>query len=213
MGWLVLVLIGAGAAALLWRLGLPRMLWSFAGAALMLGAAGYALQGRPMLPGQPTEASKVPGVVEPLMSELRLKMFGRFTFAEPYFVAADALQRSGAKGSAVSLLIGGIASAKQNAALWTALGQAYAAHDGTVSAPSRFAFDQAMRLAPEHPGPPFFLGVAYLDAEQFAETRKWWARAYRLSPPGASYRAEIGTRLRLLDRYLAEEGAGVAPAP
>ncbi|HWK37107.1 hypothetical protein [Sphingomonas sp.] len=208
MGWAMLLVVGLGAAALLWRLGVPRALWSFAGAALMLGATGYALQGRPALPGRATEASKVPGVVDPEMSELRLDLFGRHTYAETYFLAADALQRSGAKGSAVNLMIGAVAGAKGSAALWTGLGQAYAAHDGdTVSPPARFAFDQAMRLAPEHPGPPFFLGMAYVDAGRFADARPWWIRAYRLSPQGTRYRREIGMRLVLLDRFLSEQAA------
>ena len=52
MGWLALLLIGAGSFALLVALRVDRLLWSFAGAALMLGATGYALQGSPTLPGK-----------------------------------------------------------------------------------------------------------------------------------------------------------------
>ena len=212
MGWVALALIGVASAALLWRLGVPRSLWSFAGAALMLGATGYALQGKPMLPDRPTEAAKLAGVVDPAMSELRLRMFGKFTYAEPFFVANDALLRSGAKGAAVSLMLGGINSANQNAALWTGLGQAYVAHDNSVSPAARFAFDQAMRLAPEHPGPPFFLGMAYAESGDLPEARKWWIRAYRLTPEHTGYREEVGVRLMLLDRYLAEAAKPAEPA-
>src|SRR3546814_11342997 len=58
-------------------------------------------------------------------------------------------------------------------------------------------------LAPKHPGPPFFLGLAYVRAGEFAEARPFWARALDLTPGDASYRPEIAVRLMLLDRFLA----------
>src|SRR3546814_7244633 len=53
MGWVWLIVIGAAAAGALALLGVGRGLWSLVGAALMLGATGYALQGRPDEPGSP----------------------------------------------------------------------------------------------------------------------------------------------------------------
>ena len=133
-------------------------------------------------------------------------MFGRYTYADQYFVMSEGLTRAGQKAGAVRVLLGGITGAKQNAALWTALGNAYAENDAdTVSPASRFAFDQALRLAPEHPGPPFFLGIAYVRAGEFAKARSWWVRALRLTPAGASYARDIAQRLVLLDRLLALE--------
>ena len=64
------------------------------------------------------------------------------------------------------------------------------------------SFRRAMSLAPGHPGPPFFLGLAYIRAGQFAEARQWWARALRLTPADAGYRPEIADRLALLDAAL-----------
>ena len=212
MGWVFLLLLAAVTGVLLWRIGLPRSLFTFAGAALMLGAAGYALQGSPALPGTKAQPAipDIGGSAE--MSELRLRMFGRFTVAEPFFVAADALSRSGNGGSAVNLLLGGVNASPDNAALWTALGTAYVEHDGgSLSPPARFAFDRALKLAPEHPGPPFFLGMALIGEGKLREARRWWARAYRLTPTGISYRRDIGERLQILDQFLASPAGPAMP--
>lgn len=210
MGWLILAVVFVGAGALMWRLGLPRTLGSFAGAALMLGATGYALQGRPDLKGSPVAAASHKVDFDPAASELRMRMFGKFTVADSFFAASDAMSRTGNKRAAIQLLLGGINAAPRNAALWTGLGTAYAEHDGnSVSPAARFAFDRALRLTPEHPGPPYFLGLAYVRAGQFREARRWWVRALGLTPETMSYRAEIAGRLELLDRFLASpEGQG-----
>jgi cytochrome c-type biogenesis protein CcmH len=211
MGWAALALIALAAVALLWRLRVARSLWTASLAALTLGATGYALQGRPGVAAQVARPSAMAGEVDPGLSELRLQMFGKYTYAETFFIASDGMIRAGSPGSAVRILRSGVEAAKSNAAVWTALGSAFAAHDGdTVSPAARLSFDRAMQLAPEHPGPPFFLGTAYVRAGDFHAARAWWARALALTPAEAHYRPEIATRLALLDRLLAME-AGAAP--
>lgn len=205
MGWIALALLMAGAFGLLWRLGVPRDLASFVGAALMLGAAGYALQGRPGLEGQLAAATGMTAEFDPGLAELRLAMFGRFTVAEPYFVASDALARSGARRSAVGVLLGGVNTYPDNFALWTVLGSAYADHDGTVSPAARLAFERALKLAPEHPAPPYFLGLALVRSGEFREASRWWRRALAATPERMWYRADIVRRLTLLERFLASE--------
>ncbi len=205
MGWVVLALLMVVAFVLALRLGVPRALGSFIGAALMLGAAGYALQGRPGLAGTSAKPTTKATNVDPGLSTLRTTMFGRYTVAESYFSAGDALTRSGSPRSAVALYLGAINAQAQNAALWTALGGAYAEQDGVVSPASRFAFERAMKLAPDHSGPPFFLGLALVRAGEFREARTWWRRAYRLTPPALSYRRDIADRLTLLETFLASE--------
>lgn len=203
MGWIALAILGAAAFGAARLLGVPRDLGAFVGAALMLGAAGYALQGRPGLPAAPVSTTAPRVDVDPGLSDLRLRMFGRHTTAESLFYASDALMRSGSPDSAIALLLGGANSNPQDAAVWTALGAAYAAHDGDSMSPAaRFAFNRALRLAPRHPGPPFFFGVALVRAGELREARRWWMQAFILSPD-VSYRAEISERLALLDRYLA----------
>lgn len=212
MGWLALFALMALAFAAMVRLGVPRSIASFLGAALMLGAIGYALQGRPGLPGEPLASRKPVVTIDPAVAELRLDMFGRYTQASPYFTAGAALQRSGDQRTAVNFYLGGVNALPRDAGLWSALGDAYALHDaGTVSPPARLAFDRALKLAPDHPGPPFFLGLAYVRAGQFRDGARWWRRAYALAPQGAGYRAEIGKRLALLEMFLASPAGQDAP--
>lgn len=207
MGFAWLLALGLGAMALMAALRLGRPLWSFVGAALMLGAAGYALQGSPGLPASPARTALRAPAEDPGLTDLRDNMLGRYTLDAAYLTASEAMLRAGDPRSAVRVLLGGIKRIPRSMALWTALGTAYSIHDGTVSPPSRFAFDQAMRLAPRHPAPPFFLGLAHVRADDFAAARPLWARAVALSRQGTSYRRDIAVRLALLDRLLAEQAA------
>lgn len=199
MGWLMLLAIAAGAfAGLLW-LRVPRLLWSMAGAALMLGATGYALQGRPMAPGSPARPDTRPAGIDPGLIELRTQMFGRYGMEGAYLTAADAVARSGAGSYEVKALLGGIRSSPKSAQLWTALGDALVRHDGgRLSAPARFAFDQAIRLDPRHPGPRFFLGLAQVRGEDFTEAEASWRQALARTAPDAAYRDAIAQRVALI---------------
>ena len=208
MGFLALLILGVAAAALLWRLRVARPLWSMAGAALMLGATGYALQGRPLLPGRPTEANARPIEVDPGLVMLREDLFGRYTADAAYMTASDAMLRSGDAGAAVQVMLGGIRHYPGSIQLWTGLGSDVALHDGDqLSPPALLAFQQAMRLSPRHPGPPFFAGLAYVRAGRFPDARPYWRRALALTPATAPYRAQIAARLALLDAYLQQAGS------
>ncbi len=205
MGFLILALIGAAAFGAMARFGVARPLWSAVGAALMLGGTGYALQGRPFQSGQAARPQAAVAEVDPGLIDLRDRMLGRLTADWSYLVAADAMRRAGEDRLAVRAILGGIRRIPNSLMLWTALGDALAVHDGgQVSPPALFAFQQAERLSPRHPGPPFFLGLAYVRADNLAAARPLWARALALSPEGASYRRDIALRLALLDRLLAE---------
>ncbi len=205
MGLVWLLALGVGAMALLAVLRLARPLWSLLGAALMLGATGYALQGSPVQPSSPAKPVAVAVPEDEALLELRDAMVGRYTLDAAYLTAADAMTRTGDSESAVRVLLGGINRIPRSLPLWTALGSAMAAHDGSLSPPARFAFDQAIRIAPNHPAPPFFLGLAHVRTDDYAAARPYWARAAALSPAGTSYRRDIMLRLALLDRVLVEQ--------
>ncbi|MEG8051473.1 hypothetical protein QP178_16970 [Sphingomonas aurantiaca] len=211
MGYLWLAVIAAAVCALLAAMKVDRLLWSMVASALMLGAAGYAWQGQPALAGHPATTGLAPTPDDSAMLDLRDQMLERYTGAAAYLVAADAMTRIGDRRAAVQVLLGGIRIAPKSLVLWTGLANALSAHDANqVSPPALFAFQQAMRLAPKHPAPPFFLGLAYVRAGDFAKVRPYWARALALTPADISYRGEIATRLALLDRFLAMQDAGAA---
>lgn len=211
MGWLSLALVLALAAGLLVALRLPRALWSAAGAVLMLGAAGYALQGRPGLAGAAPKPRVETIEVAPEFVALREAMWGRFTAEWQLQLTADALLRAGNARGAVQVLLAGVKRYPRDAELWTALGSALVAHDGgNVSPPALNAFGRAIALAPRHPAPRFFLGLGYVQAGDLGKARAAWAQSLALTPPGAGYRQGIAERIAVLDA-LAQMQAGQAP--
>lgn len=204
MGWVMLGLLAAVSALLLWRLRVAPALWSLVGAAMMLGAIGYSVQGRPGLPGVSVEGQRERRTIDPGLKELRQAMFGRFNFEESYFIAADAMLSAGNPAAAAQVMLGGVHKAPQSAALWTWLGMMLVEKDGgTLSPAAKLAFDQGIRLAPKHPGPAFFYGLAQARTNDFARGRALWLRALELTPKDLSYRQDIAMRLVLVDRLIA----------
>lgn len=209
MGWALMIAIGVGAAGLLLVFGLRRGLWSTVGAALMLGAIGYAVQGSPGLAGHPVRADAEGIVVDPGITELRGAMFGRYGDDAKYFITSDALQRAGDSDRAARVLLGAIRHKGDDAALWTELGTVIAAHDGGyVSPAAQLAFKRAQQLAPTNPGPFFFAGLAAVRAGDFRSAVPSWkkALALALTPVDAGYRPLLAERVKLLERYLVLAG-------
>jgi cytochrome c-type biogenesis protein CcmH len=213
MGWLILALIALGAAVLLGLTGFPRKLWTVAATALMLGAAGYAWQGSPGLAGHPVSTVKKSGELDPEVIALRDAMFGRFNFTWGSFMRADAMTRAGAPDTAVRAMILTVRQAPADAGAWAWLGIKLAENDGNqISPASKLAFDRALQLAPEHPGPPFLYGLAMIREGKFAEARPYWAKAVALAPAKAGYRDQLLVRLFLLDKFLEAKAAEEAKA-
>ena len=207
-GFVALALIGAAAFGALVMLRLPRVLWSFAGAALFLGAAGYAWQGRPGLPAAPAVGRIDPEEITPESVALREQLMGRFTADTAYIVASDAMLRAGSRRAAAQVVLGGVRALPRSFILWTQLGTVLAIHDADqVSPAAQLAFRRAMQLAPEHPAPAYYAGLAYLRAGDLPKARWLIARAVRVSTPNTGYRRAIATQLAMLDRYIAAANA------
>lgn len=213
IGWAALAVIGVAAFGLLWLFGLPRTLWSFAGAALMLGAAGYALQARPDLAGAPVAAGKKVQPDEPELHKLRGDMFGRFTVNDTYFIAADALVRGGDADKAAKMMLGGVRSAPQDPSMWTWLGMTLVeADDGTMSPAAALAFRRGVTLAPKHPGPAFFYGLARARTGQIDAALPWLRKALELTPAKAEYRDEVEGAVRSVSLLSAMQARQNMPA-
>lgn len=209
MGWLTLLLLAGAAMAAMVVLGLRKPLWSLAGAALMLGATGYAMQGSPGVPGQPAQPQLSAEPNDPAIIALRGQMLGAWAPERGYVAAADGLTNAGIRREPVQYILGGIQHYPNSPLLWVALGNQLSAHDGgRVSPPALFAYQQAFRLAPTNPAPPFFLGLAYIRGGDFTAARPLWARAIALTPANSAYRVELVERLRILDGFLAQGRQG-----
>ncbi|MDH4743264.1 cytochrome c biogenesis factor-like protein [Sphingomonas sp. CBMAI 2297] len=207
MGWGMLATVAVVAVLALALLRYPRRLWTVPATAIMLGAAGYAWQGSPGLPGHPVAPGGQRVEVDQGLIDLRDAMFGKYgTYAWSYGNLADAMLRQGDRERAVKVWQGAVRQVPEDVALWTGFGSALAEYDGNqISPAAQFAFDKAFALAPEHPGPPFFYGLALVRANRFAEAEPWWEKAVALTPAKASYRQALMARLLMLEAFLQEQ--------
>ena len=204
-GWLILALLLIAVFALLVATRVAKPLWGFVGAALMLGAAGYAWQGRPTLPGAPRAAERTVQAPDIAADDLRDAIWGRFTYDYAYAVAADGLARAGATQAAANAVLGGLQRAPDSGRLWTRLGTAILAHDGgqVLSPAARAAFARGIAAAPGHPGPYFYYGMALIQTGDLPDAKLAWLAALARTPRNASYREDFAMRLVLLDRLMA----------
>ncbi len=201
IGLIVAVVLGIAAFGALALFGAPRTLWPVLGGALMLGAAGYAWQGRPGIDAAPARPKAESVAIPAALIDLRERMMGRFTADAAFYTAADALLRSGDRDAAARVMLGGVNSLPRSYMLWTGLGSTLAIHDGDqVSPAALLAFRQGIRLAPEHPAPYFLLGLAYLRAGDAERAKLLWRKAVAMSPSDSSYRRDIATLLAVVEQ-------------
>ena len=215
MTWVLIVLVAAGVfAALVWLLKLPRNGWEWAGAALLLGLAGYALQGSPGQVGAPKPPVENPGTADAALIAQRQTMGSAFGSGQSWLIVADGLSRQGQYGAAAQVLRTGVHQNPKDADLWVALGNALVGHgDGFISPAAQFAFQRAATISPTHPGPPFFMGLALAQSGRLAEARAIWTRLLEQAPKEASYRADLESRLARLDAMIGAQGTTAPAAP
>lgn len=214
MIWVLILVIAAAAfVALVMLLKLPRGGWEWVGAALLLGVAGYAVQGSPSQPGAPKPPVETARTADEALIAERQAMGSAFGSGQSWMIVADGLSRRGQYGAAAQVLRSAVRQNPRDPDLWVALGNALVGHgDGFISPAAQFAFQRAADIAPDHPGPPFFMGLALAQSGRLVEARTVWAQLLAQAPKDASYRADLETRLARLDAMIAAQG-GAAPAP
>jgi cytochrome c-type biogenesis protein CcmH len=190
---ILLILIGAG----LWRFAkMPRGVLEMTAAALLLGVTGYALQGSPAQPGNPVKAASSTPPPEEISAALRKATMSKFGAEGEILAYADAYIKSGHSQAAVSAVRAGLLKSPNNADLWVGLGNALVVHsDGQMSPASQFAFEKAATLSPNHPGPPFFLGLGLAQAGKVDEAGEVWRGLLARAPDNAPWKADLESRL------------------
>jgi cytochrome c-type biogenesis protein CcmH/NrfG len=220
MGWLWLILLVAATAAGLWAAGKLRgAALQVTLAVLMLGAAGYALQGRPELAGTPREG----GLSRPAvpLTEARQAMLGTFTAGERYLLIADSFARRGNTGEELGAIRAGLRERSDDLALRIGLANALVDHAQMITPAAELAFEQARELAPRHPAPLFFEGLARARSGDFERGLALFRSALALTPEGTSYRPMIEQGVLLVGNSLARQqmapdrrgGQGAASPP
>ncbi|MGE0179259.1 MAG: tetratricopeptide repeat protein [Sphingomonas sp.] len=217
MGWLVLLILALLTFAGLWFFIRDKAAVQLLGAALLIALAGYAWQGRPGLAGRPKTAPERQQVPESEFSAMRQNLLGRFDRAAAWLTMAEGFQRRGDTRTGVEVIQAGLRDSPQDADLWVGLGNALVVHaNGMMSPAAQLAFQRAARIAPDHPGPAFFYGLALAQGGNYAEAERVWRQLLASAPPNAPYRATIEERLRAIDEARVRgqiPGAAPAAAP
>ena len=189
MGWLILLLLIAAAAAALWLLRVRGGLLTASGAALLLGASGYALQGRPGLAGATAQASEGREILP--LTEARHAFFGDFAPAEPWLRISEALARHGNSADSVGILQNAVRRYPGDAQLWIGLGNALVEHAHGLTPPAELAYQRAAEVAPGYPAPRFFYGLAQARSGDRASALAQWRSILAGAPPQASWRPMV----------------------
>ncbi len=206
MAWLVLLLLVAATLVLLWLLGVRGAVLTASAAALLIGASGYALQGRPDLPGA---SAQVTGQGAPIpLAEARHAFFERFTGAESWLVIAEALERRGNTEDAAGLLQNAIRRRPGDVQLWIGLGNALVAHSNGLTPPAEFAYRRAAALNPAHPAPLFFYGLARARSGDPASARMIWLQLLDGAPADAKWRPLVEAGVAALDPDAPQAASG-----
>jgi len=194
---------------------MPRSGWELSGAALFVGIAGYALQGHPSMPGAPKAPVENKRAADEAMIKQRQQMGDSFAQGQSWLILADGLARQGQFGAAAEVLRKGAEQFPKDADIWVSMGNALVGHsDGLITPSAQFAFQKAATIAPDHPGPPFFMGLALAQSGRLAEARTIWAELLERSPAAAPYRADLAERIQRIDSMLAmAEGSTTAGVP
>ncbi len=213
MSWLpVIVLAALAFLAAVFVFKAQRSGWETIGAALLLGIAGYALQGSPGVSGAPK------AVPESLHADGSAAVAARQALGNDragmqsnWQIVADGMARNGQFGDAATMLLGAVEQNPANADAWLALGNALMGHaQGNLSPAALYAYRRAEAAAPDHPGPPFFLGLALAQTGQPEAGRRLWAELLARSPQDAPWRADLEARLAELDGFIAEQSGATA---
>jgi cytochrome c-type biogenesis protein CcmH len=215
MGWIAMIGLALATFAGLWRfVGRDRAALQLLGAALLLALAGYAWQGRPDLGGRPKPPPSRQLLPDSEFASSRADMLGRFDVAAHWLTIAEHYQRRGDSWSGAQIIRSGLREHPDDADLWVGLGNALVIHnDGLMSPAAELAFRRAAGIAPDHPGPRYFYGLALAQGGQIEEAERIWRQLVAEAPPDAEYRAMIEQRLLLLQRQRAMQPAMPARPP
>ncbi|HEY7006162.1 MAG TPA: hypothetical protein VH392_06715 [Sphingomicrobium sp.] len=186
MGWIILLLLIGVSLGALRLLGVTGAALTASAAALLLGAAGYAFQGNPGVPGAPARETESQDVLP--LTQARHAFFGDFAPAEPWLRMSEALARDDQMEDSIGILENAVKRYPGDAQLWIGLGNALVDHSRGLTPPAELAYRRAAEVAPGHPGAPFFYGLALARSGDRDGAVKIWKDILAKAPPDASWR-------------------------
>lgn len=201
IAWIGALALAVIAISALWRFAvLPKGALELVLAAVVVGLAGYAWQGQPGIAGVSVQSREQAVPPDPQAVAIRRMMTNAYGDAAKVAEFADTLDRMGMTREAVIAVRTGIAKDPKNPELWVAMGNALVAHGGQTTSPAaEFAYKRAAALAPAHPAPPFFLGLAQAQSSKFEEAGTTWRALLARAPTDAPWRRDVEIRLAALE--------------
>lgn len=197
-GWLFLMLLIGLALGSLWLLRVRGGLLTAGAAALLLGASGYALQGRPGLASAPAVRADERDVFP--LTDARHAFFGHFTPSETWLRMSEALARDGKSEDAVGILQNAVRRYPGDPQLWIGLGNALVDHSRGLTPPAELAYRKAAEMAPGHPAAPFFYGLALARSGDPQGAVMIWQRVLSKAPKDAQWRPLVERGIAAFDR-------------
>ena len=204
-GWVVLIAMIVVAVGFLWLLRVRGAMLQLAGAVLLFGAAGYAVQGLPGLTGSPRSAEQRTPPIP--LTKLRHAFFGTFGPTEHWLVISESYASRGQTEDAAKALSAAVREHPGDPVLWVGLGNALTDHAGTLTPASQLAFSRAAELAPGHPAPPFFLGLALVRSGDPQDGVALWQKILSDAPADASWRPLVEDAIRAVQTPQAATGS------
>ncbi|HWC56484.1 MAG TPA: tetratricopeptide repeat protein [Sphingomicrobium sp.] len=189
MGWLILIGLMVLSLAGLRLLRVRGAALTASAAALLLGGAGYALQGNPGLPGAPAQANEAADVFP--LTKARHAFFGEFTPAESWLRMSEALARDGESEDAVGILQNAVRRYPGDPQLWIGLGNALVDHARGMTPAAELAYRRAEDAAPGHPAAPFFYGLALARSGDRDGALTLWRNILAKAPADAEWRPMV----------------------
>jgi cytochrome c-type biogenesis protein CcmH len=186
MGWLILMLLIAVSLAGLRLSGVRGAGLTASAAALLVGGAGYALQGSPDQPGAPAQGMEGRDIFP--LTQARHAFFGEFSPEESWLRMSEALARDGQSEDAVGILENAVKRYPGSAELWIGLGNALVDHARGITPPAELAYKRAEQITPGYPAPPFFYGLALARSGDREGALKLWNGILATAPKDASWR-------------------------
>jgi cytochrome c-type biogenesis protein CcmH len=186
MGFLLLLLLVAGGAGLLWVLGARGALLKLAIAAMMLGGGGYGFQGSPGLMGTGANSSRAGESVS--LTKARHAFFGEFNASERWLLISDSYSRRGKAIEAAGVLQNAVRKYPGDLRLWLGYASALVEAGEGMTPAATLAFDRAEALSPAHPATRFFRGLAIARSGDPASGVAMWREALAEAPADASWR-------------------------
>ena len=196
MTWIVIALMAVVALGVMRLAGLRGGLMTLAGAALAFAGAGYVLQGRPDLPGQPRERAEQPAPLP--LTQARAALMDQFSTGARWLVMADALESRGHTQDAANLIAAQLRRHPNDYDLWVGLGNALADHAHGLTPAADAAFERAKAIGPKAPAAPFFHGLALARSGRVGEGVAEWKALLATAPGNASWRPFVDNAVRMV---------------